>query len=226
MYCAAMLATAAAALLVGCDDAGGASGGGRDAVVVIDAAAVSRALGRDQQIQQRLTSAGQQLQQQVQQEQAKYRAEIEAKRETFGPTPTDQQQAELGQMAQEANRRLNELNQQAQQRMQQVQSQLVNQFREELQPIARRLAEEHGASIAMVDSGNLLWYADAIDVTDQAIAALRAADKDAASQAAAPNAGGGLDTPTLPRTPSSTPGGDPSLDDANAVLDDMAPAIE
>ncbi len=215
MLCVALGVLAGMMLATGCDQAGanGAASEAKPQIVVVDAMKVSSEVGRDEDLRTQLTSAGQQLQQQLQQQQTKYRAEIEAKRETFGDNPTDEQQAELARMAQAANRNLNQLQTMAQQRIQQMQAGLVNQFRDELAPIAQKIAQEHGAKVAMINNGNILWYDGAIDVTDEVIGALQAAGgptsaTDSPVTTPTPQMPA---TTTLPNAPATTTMPDPNL---------------
>jgi len=185
VHCAAAAVLVAMGLTLGCDNVGAdseASASAKPQAVIVDAVAVSRALGRDQDLQQQMEDAGQQFQKQIQQQQNKYQAEINAKRESFGDNPTEEQQQQLARMAQKANQNLRRLRSMAQQRMQQVQASLINQFRDELTPVVKQIARENDAQLVLINNGSVLWYDPAIDVTDQVIGALRAAENQAATE--------------------------------------------
>jgi Skp family chaperone for outer membrane proteins len=209
VHCAAVML--AAGLSAGCDKVGGgaeASSASQPQAVIVDATAVSGALGRDKDLEQQMQDAGQRLQKQIEEQQTKFQAEINAKRESFGENPTQQQQQQLARMAQQAGQKLRRLQAMAQQRMQQLQARVINQFRDELSPVVKQIARENDAQLVLMNNNSVLWYDPAIDVTDQVIGALRAAENDPAATTDQPAADADANAPDTRPAPNTVPDAD------------------
>jgi len=142
--------------------------------VVVDVVAVAKALGRDDVFREQMQQVNQRLNEQLQEIQKNLQEQVNAKKAEFGEEPTEEQTQQLQQLAAAANQRLAQARFVAQQRQTQVSGALGNQFRDEIKPIAEKIAGEMGASIAVMNTNNLLWYDTESDITGKVIDQLRA----------------------------------------------------
>ncbi len=157
-------------LTAGCDRIPGM---GPD-VLIVDLGAIAKATGQDQVIQTqaqtgradinaRLLESAQGLQQQLETERAK-----------AGDAPTREQAAQLQQMTVQAQQQYTQLQAEAQQKVQQYEANLVQEFRERIEPFAEKIARTRGAKVILLADQSIFWHDTAVDVTDEVIVALRA----------------------------------------------------
>lgn len=168
------------ALLAGCEP----QGGGRAAVAIIDLDAVARALGRDDVIAQQINIANQQLAGQLGQVATNLQQQVQARRDEYDVIG-DEAEQELQQLTAVANQRLQQTQQLAQQRSAQFRQAVINSFRNEVTPYAQKIATERGAVAVVTVATPMLWFDANADITDEVIAAMRAAGLERASQPAA-----------------------------------------
>lgn len=176
-----------AVAMTGC----GARGSG--GVAIVDLEQVAKRLGRQevmnkelQQRQQQITAELAKLEQQAQQQ-------LEQAAAQLGPEPTPEQQQQLQQLRTQLLQKINQARLQAQNMLQQARVELVGTFREEVRPVAQKVATERGLSIVLVRDQQVLSYEPAADITDQVVdrlplspAAEKAPEKAPADTEAAP----------------------------------------
>lgn len=146
------------------------------AVVVVDLNAVARAVGTENDARVALEQAKAQLEQRLTEIRNNMAQQIEDKKAEFGvDEPNEEQMQTLQAMANQANAKLRQARVQAQVTLQQYQQQIGLQFRDQVKPIAERLAKDLGAEAAIITNpGALLWHDPGADITDEVIAELRA----------------------------------------------------
>lgn len=158
--------------VAGCNEQAPPAKRGPDTVVV-DVIAVAKALGRDTIIQEQMTAADQKLTQQLQEIEQNLESQLKAKRDEFGEQPTPEQQKQLQQLRQVAQQRYTQARVAAQQAKNQYSVALGDQFRNELKPVAERIAKQMGASVAVMNTNTLLWSTPEADITGKVIDELR-----------------------------------------------------
>jgi len=156
--------------------------------LVVDLTAVARALGRDEVMQQKLQKAQQQLNAQLEQIGSGLQTQLQDQESKLAGEAKKTRQETLEKLSQQANLQLRQSRLVAERKADQYRLKLIDGFRDEVRWVAKSLAEKRGAQSVFVNDGNLLWYAPAIDITDEVIAALRAADS-AGPQTAVPETG-------------------------------------
>lgn len=156
----------------GCDQA--RPGSRTHRAVVADLDVVAKALGRDLGIQQQVEVATRNLNAQLVQAAQAMQDELNVARATFGEQPTEPQQKRIEQLAAVANQNVRTNKLIARTRQQEIRNELVGQFRDEVRPIAERIARERGASVVLLSPNDLLWFDPKADITDELIAELRA----------------------------------------------------
>lgn len=166
--------------LAGCNEQSPAKSG--PDTVVVDVVAVAKALGRDDTFREQMQAVNQKLNEQLQEIQKNLQEQVNAKKAEFGEEPTEEQTKQLRALTQAANQRLNQARFLAQQRQAQVSAALGNQFRDEIKPIAEEIAKGLGASVAVMNTNNLLWYATEADITGKVIDQLRAKANSSATE--------------------------------------------
>jgi Skp family chaperone for outer membrane proteins len=186
-----LTATAMVALMVtlsGCNEQAPVKSG--PDTVVVDVVAVAKALGRDDTFRSQMQAVNQKLNEQLQAIQRNLQEQVDAKKAEFGEELTEEQTQQLRRLTQAANQRLAQARFVAQQRQAQVSGALGNQFRDEIKPIAEKIAADVGASVAVMNTNNLLWYSTEADITGMVIDQLRAKANSSASTTESTDASG------------------------------------
>lgn len=158
-------------LLAGCDPA--ALQGGPE-VAVIDLAAVAKATGQEEEIRVKAEEARNELTAQLQQLAVNLEEQLQAERDKMGASPSEDDAQRLQAMSIQAQQQVNSAQAQAQNQAALVEQQLVNEYRAKVEPLAREIANELGASIVVTADANVVWFDPAVDITDEVIAAWRA----------------------------------------------------
>ena len=146
-------------------------------VAIIDLDRIAGALGRDDLMTQRLQEAVQQRQQNVTMIRDTLRAQLEQETARLGRNPTEAQKARLNQLATAAETRMREVVASADQEGNQLRARLILEFREEVEPVARRVAARRGLSIVMIKQDHMLYINPEVDITDAVIDEIQAAPK-------------------------------------------------
>ncbi len=157
-------------LIAGCDQMPGA---GPDTLIV-DLAAVAKATGKEQSMQDEAQIAREEMNAQLTESARNLEQQIEQERAKFGDTPTEEQQLQLQQMTQQAQQQFGQLQAEAQQKMQQNEINLVLEYREQVKPFAEKIARSRGASVVHLTDQSVFWLDPAVDITGEVIDALRA----------------------------------------------------
>jgi len=160
---------------LGCDKLGGgkttASHGN---VAIIDLDAIARATGYGTQmtaaIQQQKTS----LEKQLGVIQASFNEDLTKKKNELGASPTQEQTQQLAQQQRAAVVKLNQEQRNASRLLSQYSTQLIQQFRNAVKPVARTVAAEQGLSVILTKYDALVFdYDTAVDITDAVIERMR-----------------------------------------------------
>ena len=116
-------------------------------IAIINLSEVAEQTSQDEIIRQRAEEGRAELMAQLQQLAQGLDQQIAQEAEKAGPTPTPEQEAYLQQLNMQARARLNEAQAQAQGQAAQMEQQLINEFREEIMPIAKAIADERGMPV-------------------------------------------------------------------------------
>ncbi len=158
-------------LFAGCDKLPGGAGPG---TLIVDLAAVAKATGQEQSMQSRAQVAREEINSQLVKSAATLEQQIEQERETFGDSPTEEQQQQLQQTMAQAQQQYGQLQAEAQQQLQQNEINMVMEFREQIKPVAEKIAQSRNASLIVLADQSVFWLDPAIDMTGDVISALRA----------------------------------------------------
>ncbi len=154
---------------VGCDHAplNGPKGG----VALIDLDDVAKRLGRDVSIVQELKDAGGPLGDQLTAAQKEYQAQFDRSKDSIGAKPTDADTQKLAELGRNLNLQLQQKQQQAQQELNSKRVALVSRFREELKPVALKIASHKGLGTVLVKSDMVVLGSEpGLDITDEVVA--------------------------------------------------------
>ena len=156
------------------------------AVAVIDLDAIAQRLGSDKQILDSISKRQTSLSQQLVDLAKSYNAQIEEKKKTLAE-PATEAEVKVASWQKQANANLNKVKQQAESDLKNHQAQLIAQFREQIKPVARRVAQKRGLSVIVTKNDNVLYdVAPGADITEEVIADLIAASPAASAAAAKP----------------------------------------
>ena len=165
-----------AASLGGCNRPEGPSPANRQAqnvlgaVAVIDLDTVAQKLGRDKKMSESIQQHEAALNQQLANIKVSYEKEISDKQSQFGQAPSQEQVQLLSNMSRQASASLNQVQQKAKSDLNQHRVQIVQQFRDEVKPIARQVASEKGLSIIVTRNETVVFdFTSAVDITEDVV---------------------------------------------------------
>jgi Skp family chaperone for outer membrane proteins len=174
---AVLTATAALAVLVGRHWQNGQSGRSPGSVAVIDLDDIARRLGSDKQMADSINQRQSALRQQLVDLSKRYSEQI-AERKKTQPAAAQAEKGEvtLAAFEQQANASFNQMKQRAEVDLQSHRAQLIAQFRDQIKPAARRVAQARGLSVIVTKNDTVVFdYTGASDITDAVVEELLAA---------------------------------------------------
>lgn len=180
----------AVALLAGCDTQGstsrdqsdGSPANAASGVAVIDLDAVAQKLGRDVQMANSIQQQAGSLNEQLKQYQVTLRGQFEEKKSQCEARPPateeeqQRQQAELQLYDRQLGSQLIQAKQKAQQHLNSRRLRLIQQFRDEVKPVAQEVAAELGLHVVVTKNDSVVYSFDPhADITDRVVARMRSA---------------------------------------------------
>lgn len=157
--------------LVGCDRSpfGSPKGG----VALVDLDDVAKRLGRDVAIVQELKDASGPLKDQLTATQKDLQTQFDRTKDAIGSKPSDTDSQKLADLGSNLNLQLQQKQQQAQQELNAKRAALVTRFREEIKPVALKIASSKGLGVVLVKSEMVvLGSQPGLDITDEVVAEL------------------------------------------------------
>ena len=156
--------------LAGCDRA--SFSGSKGGVALIDLDDVAKRLGRDAAIVQELKDAGGPLGAQLTAAQKEYQTQFDRSKDSIGTKPSDADAQKLAELARNLNVQLQQKQQEAQQELNAKRTTLVVRFREEVKPVALKIAASKGLGVVLLKSEAVLGTAPGLDITDDVVTEL------------------------------------------------------
>lgn len=194
-----VIGAAAIAAIVGGISASLLSGSSAGGIAVVDLDEVARQLGRDAEMVNSIQTQAGQLSQKLTAVQQDANQKLQQIRASLGEQPTEDQAKQFLQIQRNAALQLNQLRQRAESSLGQHRLQLVGQFREQTKPIATKVAKEKGLTTVFTRNDAVVFsFDDAVDITDEVVAEMKAAGLASSPSQKAPTA-----TPA-PTTPASS----------------------
>jgi len=147
---------------------------GTGGVAVMDLEAIAAATGQDEIISQRVQEATAGLSAQLEQVVTELQAGLEEERAKIGENPTAEQQQSLAMLAQQAQQQFAQTEGMARQRANDFRAAMIQQFVDQVRPIAAEIATNKGAEAILTESSAVFWHDSNVDITDDVIAEVRA----------------------------------------------------
>jgi Skp family chaperone for outer membrane proteins len=145
-------------------------------VGVIDLDAIAQRLGSDKQIVAAIDQRRTSLSQQVVELAKSYSQQITDRKKTLNESDAELNKVTLANWQQQANANLTKVKQQAELDLQQHRAKLVEQFRAQIKPAVRRVADARGISVIVTKNDSVLYdFSAAADITEAVIAELQGA---------------------------------------------------
>lgn len=151
-------------LITGCSS--GARTGG---VAVIDLERVAEATGRNKSIAGRIQDYVKQQETGLQKLRKELNSKLAAEREKVGKKPASKEQQRLGQLTADYEQQLRQEVNKVSQAADRLKVNLVTDFKNEVTPVARRLAQQKGLSVVMAKQSAMLYIAPEVDITEGVI---------------------------------------------------------
>lgn len=185
-------------------------------VAVIDLDEVARLLGRELTIKQSLTAHETSLNQQLETLRVSYANQLNQRKQELPEQPADGELAQVQAFEQQAVKQIQQARQQAQNDLLTQKNNLISAFREEVKPIASRVASTKGLSLVVSKNDTFLFAFDsAVDITKEVVAQMQATAPAATVEPAKPTLGRSTPAEYTSALPSSTsiatPAAEPGL---------------
>lgn len=145
-------------------------------VAVIDLDRVARAIGRDEVIAARVQSYADEQSNSLNRLRDDMREQLLQVRAGFGGAPSDEQQQNLAQLTARSDLQLQQEITKARQSAEQLKVDLVLDFKQEVQPVARRVAQARGLSVVLIQQNGMLYIDPDTDISDAVIDELQRLD--------------------------------------------------
>jgi len=207
-------------LLVGCGE-GGASGSGTGGTAMIDLEQVAEEIGWSELIERQFNEQEEQVRSRLMNMQAQLSNEIEELVKAVGDEPTPEQRARIVQRQREAEIRFRQEVFRTDQERAEAREGLLMMFREQVRPVADRVARLQGYGMVVVRHDGILSYRHEVDITRAVIAEMKSSGLTAPASLPRPSESGSTPmmpgptspgpsspiTPLLPLQPPANPGG-------------------
>jgi Skp family chaperone for outer membrane proteins len=190
------LCAALAIVATGCErPAAQAPSAPNGTVAILDLDAVAKRLGRDVAIADQLKAESETLASQLTKTKTELQSQLDSSAQALGDKPSDADKQKLVELGQSLNARLQSKQQEARQELSQKQVSLIQQFREEVKPVAQKIAAGKGMNTVLLRSDIVVLSADpSVDITDAVVAEMISSGKGTATA-----------TPSATASPSATP---------------------
>jgi len=142
--------------------------------VILDLDAIANATGHAATIKQQIEKANKDLNSQLKTISSKLNEQFADEKKKISKKPTVTDKRNMDQLALQANQKMQQAKALASQKSQQYQAALIQQLRQNVQPIAEKIARAQGANIVLTSNNSMIWFNPVIDITDEIIAEMRA----------------------------------------------------
>ena len=155
---------------------------------IIDLEAAAKRLGRDVAILAELKEVGAPLRDQLTASQKDYQEQIDHLKTSLGTKPSEADKQKLAELARTLNQQFQQKQQQAQQELNAKRAELISRFREEVKPVALKIATSKGLGIVQIRNDLTILANDpGLDITDEVVAELSRTTSAFSSPAPSPN---------------------------------------
>lgn len=156
-------------------------------VAILDLDAVAKRLGRDVAIADQIKAENDTLVAQLTKTKDDLQSQLDSSAQSLGDKPTDAQKQKLIELGQSLNSQLQVKRQEARQELGQKQTALIQQFREEVKPVAQKVAAGKGMNTVLLRSDLVVLSVDpAVDITDAVVAEMIGSGKASPTPSASP----------------------------------------
>lgn len=177
-------------------------------VAILDIDKVAQTMGVEDDVKNALAEIETNLNAQLRTIQTELQARFDNVRSQVGPQPTQEQAQQLANINGQLTQQLTQSRTQAQSQLNAKQFELVTQFRDEVKPVALKVAESKGLSVVLTPDQSLFAFADSVDITDAVTAEMKKimpAKKPAAEKPAEDAAAPAPAATPAPAAPKATP---------------------
>jgi Skp family chaperone for outer membrane proteins len=174
-------------------------------VALIEMDRIAKATGRDAVFNQQLQDRHSQLVGQLQTIAQQMETQLQAEQAKLTDASTDDDRARIGMLYQGSQQQLTRMQQQIPGEMENYRAELALQMRNEVRPAVRAVMEERGFSLVMEDNSAIIVAADGVDITDDVIKRLTTAATGSENLGAKLAPPGQLPPLNLPQTTNTPP---------------------
>lgn len=138
-------------------------------VLVLDLSKIAKATGRDKIIAEQMEQANARLEQQLTDFKETIKLQLFEEKSKIKSKNDKQAQQNLQEFVLKAQKQMQFAQTQAKQKSQQYRVKLVQDFKDEVKPLAKQIAQNRDASIVRFIDASSLWHSELVDITDVVI---------------------------------------------------------
>lgn len=142
--------------------------------VILDLDAIAKATGQAETIKQQIEIANKELNTQLTTISNQLNEQLLEEKNKMGKKPSKTDKQNLEKLTIQANQKMQQAKAIATQKSQQYRAALILQLRDNVKPIAEKIASKRGAKIVLTSNNTMVWFDPEIDITDEVIAEIRA----------------------------------------------------
>jgi Skp family chaperone for outer membrane proteins len=144
-------------------------------VLVLDLSQIAKATGRDKIIAEKMEQANARLERQLSDFKEKIKDKLLKEKSRITSRNDKQALQNLQEFMLKAQKKMQLAQTQAKQKSQQYRMKLIQDFKDEVKPLAQQIARNRDASIVRIIDASSLWHSESVDITDAVITILSAA---------------------------------------------------
>jgi Skp family chaperone for outer membrane proteins len=142
-------------------------------IAIVDLDAIALRLGRIDEINQSLQTQAAQFDIELQNQRTQSQTAFDTQEAAYGESPTPEQEAELRLLLRELNAQYAQSQQNVAAALAQLKAQRIDEFKQDVTPIALGVAREHGLSIVVPKNRDLLLaFEPELEITDDVVQAM------------------------------------------------------
>lgn len=142
-------------------------------VAIVDLDKIAKTLGRDKTMDKKVTSYLQEQQSAINKLRAELKSKLEDEEKKLGKKPKQAAKEKYAQMTRQAELKLRQDVALAEREAKQLRSRLIREFRQQVEPIAVKVATENGYSVVFIKQPAMLYIDPTVDISKDVIAAMQ-----------------------------------------------------
>ncbi len=150
-------------------------------VLVLDLPTIAKAIDRDTEMNQQMEKFSDKLNQQLDVIKVKLEKQLKEHQQKLKSNKNKKSKLQFQEFINQAQQKMQQVQLKASQKIQAYRTSLLQNFKDEIKPIAKNIAKKHNASLVRYSDDSILWFSQTIDISNEVIAVLKLQSKNKSS---------------------------------------------